>query len=378
MSQINRSDIYDKQLNFLIGSGASVGLLPTLSVKIKDSNSEKNHTFETLATHFSDDKAVRSLLFSCYVRDVIRPAATFNPYDISGMSQRQKTVVENYERFIGTILALLEKKPSFKRANVFTTNYDGMIAHAAERLIHSNHWDFTLNDGSTGFVRKMLQTRNFSRYVKDQGVFDRHEKSIPQINLIQPHGSVYWYKTGDHIQVSYSQADARARIDKVPLLTDDDFDAALDNATCTEVDLEGLGNALDDTDIERFWREYDALPVVNPTKWKFHETVFEEHYYQSLRLLSYELERPNSVFIVFGFSFADEHILNLIKRSLSNPSLKVYICCFSDGSKNEIEDKFEGARNVVFLRVDGDLDFSSFNNEVFSVSSAEGGVSGND
>jgi len=103
-----------------------------------------------------------------------------------------------------------------------------------------------------------------------------------------------------------------------------------------------------------------------------------EHYYQSLRLLSYELERPNSVFIVFGFSFADEHILNLIKRSLSNPSLKVYICCFSDGSKNEIEDKFEGARNVAFLRVDGDLDFSSFNNEVFSVSSAEGGVSGND
>src|SRR5260221_9249952 len=44
------------------------------------------------------------------------------------------------------------------------------------------------------------------------------------------------------------------------------------------------------------------------TKWKFHETVYEEHYYQMLRLLSYELEKPNAVLITFGFSFADEHI----------------------------------------------------------------------
>ena len=118
--------------------------------------------------------------------------------------------------------------------------------------------------------------------------------------------------------------------------------------------------------VEKFWKAYKELPIVNPTKWKFHETVFEEHYYQALRLLSYELERPNSVFIVFGFSFADEHILNLVRRSLSNPSLQVYLCCFSDETKDDLDEKFEGYPNVKLLRVDGQLNFTAFNEEIFS------------
>ena len=108
---------------------------------------------------------------------------------------------------------------------------------------------------------------------------------------------------------------------------------------------------------------------MNPTKWKFHETVFEEHYYQSLRALSYELEKPNSVFIVFGFSFADEHILSLIKRSLSNPTLKIFICCFSDEQEKNLEEKFKIFENVELIRTEGDLDFTKFNTEVFSADS---------
>lgn len=367
MSKINRSDIYDKNLNFLIGSGASVGLLPTLKLALKHSETGDAHTLETLATYFSDDEEVQALIFSYYVEKVILPAASFDASKIDRLNKNQRLVIENYEILIKSILIIIEKKSSLKRANIFTTNYDGLIAHVAEQMIQSDRWDFILNDGGAGFVKRMLQTRNFSRYVKDQGVFDRHERSIPQINLVQPHGSIYWYKKEEQILISYGRVAAKKRIEKVPLLTYEGFEEILTSDKKTEEDLEGIKYGLDEDAIAAFWEEYEKLPIVNPTKWKFHETVFEEHYYQSLRFLSYELERPNSVFIVFGFSFADEHILNLVKRSLSNPTLKIYICCYRESSKHELTEKFDGARNVEFISLEDALDFTAFNSEVFSI-----------
>jgi len=36
-SELNISEIYEQNLNFLIGSGASFGYLPTLQLSLKDS-----------------------------------------------------------------------------------------------------------------------------------------------------------------------------------------------------------------------------------------------------------------------------------------------------------------------------------------------------
>ena len=116
-----------------------------------------------------------------------------------------------------------------------------------------------------------------------------------------------------------------------------------------------------------FWAKYELMPIVNPTKWKFHETVYEEHYYQMLRLLSYELEKPNAVLISFGFSFADEHILNLVMRSLSNPRLHVFVCCFNGAEHASMEQKFKGHRNVKCLVLDdGVMNFTAFNEKVLT------------
>ncbi|MFT8210900.1 MAG: hypothetical protein ACMZI0_10575 [Symbiopectobacterium sp.] len=121
--------------------------------------------------------------------------------------------------------------------------------------------------------------------------------------------------------------------------------------------------------MDNFWDEYNKLPIVNPTKWKFYETVFEEHYYQMLRLLSYELEKPNSVLITFGFSFADEHILRLIQRSLSNPQLHTFICCYSNDSSNNMREEFKLWKNVQVIGPPEDtrMDFTNFNRYVFSL-----------
>ncbi len=110
---------------------------------------------------------------------------------------------------------------------------------------------------------------------------------------------------------------------------------------------------------------------IHPTKWKFYETVFEEAYYQILRHLSFELERPNTVLITFGFSFADEHILHLVQRSLSNPSLTVYVSCYNETEVSEMQEKFKGYKNVKYISIDEDLNFYRFNKYVFTLEKGE-------
>ncbi|WP_201271485.1 response regulator [Sinorhizobium medicae] len=368
LSKINRSDIFDKNLNFLIGSGASYGLLPTLAVRLKKKDAEESHTLETLATRFESSQALKTLIFSWYVKEVIKPASDFQIDEASSLDATQKEVLDNYERFLKTVLALTAKKGEQNRANVFTTNYDGLIAHVSEQMLRQGHADFVLNDGAFGFRKRTMYARNFNRFYRDQGVFDRHSKSVPQLNLIQLHGSVYWYKeNGENIEVSYDLARAKTRISEVPCVEAASFNALVNDESKNDDDISSLDINIPVDKVEEFWKKYEQLPIVNPTKWKFHETVFEEHYYQILRLLSYELEKPNSVFIVFGFSFADEHILNLVKRSLSNPTLKMFVCCFADKEKASLEKKFEGFENVELIRVEGDLNFKAFNEEVLTL-----------
>ena len=122
--------------------------------------------------------------------------------------------------------------------------------------------------------------RHFGRYSHDLGSFSRHATAIPQINVIQVHGSVYWYKSEASIAISYDLSESTKRVEGVAQLSDKAFFDVLLDKTKTEKHLELAAADLKTSDKQhqKFWDEYKALPVVNPTKWKFHETVFEEHY----------------------------------------------------------------------------------------------------
>lgn len=257
------------------------------------------------------------------------------------------------------------RKALDRRCNVFTTNYDGCFQLVADALIREGHIDFVLNDGARGFTRRVLQARNFGAYLCQAGVFGRYQSSVPQINLIHLHGSVYWSKLDAAIQVGYDLSNREGFLDGDAMALLEPFSAALDNPASTLADVPDTG--FSEQELKEFWAKYEQMPIVNPTKWKFHETVYEEHYYQMLRLLSYELEKPNAVLITFGFSFADEHILNLVMRSLSNPGLQVFICCYSKSGHAAMEDKFKGHRNVKCLVMqDGVMDFTAFNEQVLA------------
>lgn len=365
-SVFNLNDIYDKNINFLIGAGASFGLFPTLALNIKD-DAGTNQTIETLATQLSNDDSLKTFLFMHYYKTCIKPVMTsdFELIEMLG-EEDELNVLVNYKKFIRTLLKILQHKRKYeRRCNVFTTNYDSCFAYTSDQLLRNGNIDFVINDGARGFSDRYLQAKNFNSYLCQTGVFERHHTDIPQINLIHLHGSAYWYHNNDNILVDYSKKRNEKRLIEEDVFKNlDSFSKILLDSDKTITQLPTI--SINDEDVDKFWSNYKKLPIVNPTKWKFHETVFEEHYYQMLRLLSYELEKPNSVFITFGFSFADEHILNLVKRSLSNPTLQLFISCFNEQELIIMKQHFERYKNVQYITVDGYLNFDAFNNEIFT------------
>ncbi len=186
------------------------------------------------------------------------------------------------------------------------------------------------------------------------------------------HGSISWNKVNeDTISIRY--------LDNLPDELSIETDHCLDiNETIEKVDelyyFDGAKNAIelsreDEEILQTFRNEYDKLAIVNPTKAKFEETVFQQHYYQSLRLLSYELEKPQTILICFGFSFKDEHIREIIQRSLSNPSLVIYIFCYKLKDKENIK-KIISSKKIVFISPnsytdENNIDFKRFISCIF-------------
>jgi hypothetical protein len=122
---------------------------------------------------------------------------------------------------------------------------------------------------------------------------------------------------------------------------------------------------------------YEKLLVVNPTKDKFRHTIFNYTYYEMLRIFSNELEKDNTVLFVMGFSFADEHIREIVLRAAnSNPTLMIYVIAYSNDGAAEIRTRFGTTSiknsNIKVIEpptsVGGTaprLDFESINRELF-------------
>lgn len=366
MAEIKIDEIYDKNINFLIGSGASYGLFPTLALNLKkNSASEENHTIETLGKYLAeiDHKNAHNLLFMHYYKNCIQPVQNF---DIESLTPQQDEVINNYEIFLKNILTILgRREPHAKKCNIFTTNYDSCFELTADRILKKERVSFVLNDGSSGFKRRILHPKNFNSVLYHTGVFDQHKSCVPQINLMHIHGSVYWKKYESEIEVNYFQKHDDDLISTGHLKHLEDFSGIIDDDTKDVSALETFkSKRIDGTN---FWNKYNEIPIVNPTKWKFHETVFDEHYYQMLRFLSYELEKQNSILITFGFSFADEHIRNLVIRSITNPTLQIFVCCFNTKEFDQMSTYFKEFKNVKLIDIGENLDFKLFNERIFSL-----------
>lgn len=294
-------DIQGKNVNFLIGSGASSGLIPTLWIKPIEKS------FEELLTSKNYDENQRKVLYFIWFELWIRKTKIFD-FDASNKIHNQ------YKRFVQNLIDFLNNegfdKP--KRVNIFTSNYDTLFEMIFDKLSKENRLTY-FNDGSRGFFKKFISTENYHLKISHSGMSDSFQREIPTINLLKIHGSVTWINSNNEIEVNLENkifeklCNSSDRIINLITEFNDNNVSTEDNlldpkkyeetllfGSLTEEKLsEELSRIFEkfSDEVESFYRLYKTFPVVNPTKEKFSDTVFQQHYYQLLRMLSFELEK---------------------------------------------------------------------------------------
>ncbi|EAD5208468.1 hypothetical protein GM58_00595 [Listeria monocytogenes] len=368
--------LLEKNTTFLLGAGASAPFFSSLG------------NFEFILSHPSISSNGKNLIkIFFYEQSIANNSYLLNYLGnvcyCGEKAKQMEQILDEYIRFVHNSLEFLKvrnSRVSPKRVNIVTTNYDLFFESAIEKSIENNPRIF-FNDGANGYMKRILNTDNFNKTLLYSGVFDNYSSEMPVINLIKCHGSINWEEYNKSntskpkvIITPHSKLIPKINellssfIDKLKLgitepsfTLNNDFSTVEDflkllNTEVTENIVEDINKLaeLSKKQIEPIIAEIEKLQIVLPTKRKFQTTVIEEHYFNMLRLLSYELEKEQSALIVFGFSFYDEHISDVVQRSLNNPNLLILIMCYQDGNKEDIISKFNFSlqaipSNIVFI-----------------------------
>jgi hypothetical protein len=288
-------------INFLIGSGASMPAVQGMGNIEQELSSiyDVIYSQETTAEEISNAKTQASQKESAF-KATLKPAKDALLAD-TVPTEHFQSVLHSYETFFWHLEAILnDRKNSLlpKQANIFTTNYDLFFEKASESVA-----SLVLNDGfdRTPKLNQQFEfnPKNFFNTVYHNGTVYGYKVELPTVNLVKLHGSCSW-KT----------IEKGTKNEKIIFDTNDDF------------------------------------TIVLPRKQKFAETVINQTYYDLLRLYANELDKENALLLVFGFSFADEHILDITCRALKNPTLQIVIFSFSKGYKDSYQEKFKVYSNV--------------------------------
>lgn len=335
------------RVNFLFGAGFSANVLGILdnnevifeALRVcKETDSTKKDKLTILNAYMYWD-----YFYQCF-------------YPIS--EKMSKGDLNNYFDFSQVLYTILSEKsnPSLdKQANIFTTNYDPIIE------IIFDHSNCICNDGFEGRILPVFSTDNYSKTYLRQAVVSNRKAEIPSVNLLKLHGSVTWRKSTKSEEILYQQY--KELLQKFYAQYKDLFKEWLINdiknhfKSSTKANIDDkiddiLSNNLLDSELvnisqyEAMLANYkDVFLIVNPTKEKFHDTLLNKNYYELLRIFSNELEKENSILVVEGFSFKDEHILDLTKKSMLNPSLKLLIFCYDEKAIEDYEKIFNDSKN---------------------------------
>ena len=360
------------RVNFLLGAGFSANLLGTLN------NNEV--VFEALQKHQAknDDERKKEIILSAFLywsffKRCIEPipskistyASSFEPY-------------KDFGNIVYRIFAERGNPALDRQFNIFTTNYDPII-----ELIF-DHSPCVCNDGFEGRIEPRFSTDNYSKTYYRQAIFSNRKAEIPSANLLKIHGSVTWCKDIILGGIEYQQYRTKIR----DFCTK--YSSLFDSAIITKIDAHFTADNIADADkqIETLFADsvFDPLLVkekgyrdfidnykmsfliVNPTKEKFSDTLLNKNYYELLRIFSNELEKENSLLVVNGFSFRDEHILDLVKRSMVNPSLKILVFVYNESTIGDLQKLFGIPKNnnITYIALDGEKLSLNYFNQILS------------
>lgn len=278
-----------KNVNFLIGSGCSVGAIGTMGEYWEDAWKENNLNED------GTEKSPTCCKDKEYCEACQKRGNELLVIDVKKVSKElvegkleENFVTKNYNFFISEVVNLMHRMNSRqnpKNINIFTTNYDLFIEDALDKV--SKTETFVINDGARGYFKRILDSSNFNRTVSYRGPSNNYIDEIPSISLIKPHGSVNWEKTTNE-EIEIKPYVVRRHV------------------------------------------------VVSPDGHESRETFEENYFHDMLRIFQTELDKPQSVLFVIGFSFQDKHIAKMMQRALRNKELNVYIFCYSKNTKEGI------------------------------------------
>lgn len=321
------SYIQSGNINFLLGSGAS---LPAIKLA-GDIEASINNLLE------NDQESTANLITLDFIESL---EAQHSLIDLGLSATESQQTLGCYTSFLmGVDKLLFERKNLLipRQANIFTTNYDLFIEHAAPSIP-----SLILNDGfdrssSTTSEYKFRPERYHDRTYRSGSVYSR-QSELPTINLFKLHGSLNWTKLESDIILNTKY--------RTPL------------PAPQKNNPEDVRNALRDRGL------------ILPNLRKFNSTLMDRTYYDLLRFFANSIEKENSLLITFGFSFSDEHILDITKRSLRNPTSQLIIFCYDRSCAGAFAEKFLSQRNalVVIPEEEKTTGFTDFNTFLLSIS----------
>ncbi|GLU44752.1 hypothetical protein [Allomuricauda sp. NBRC 101325] len=360
--EILKETIQDCNINFLIGSGLSMPYLSTLN------------NVETLLTQLSNNGTL-----DVKEKEIIRASILIEYFDNviyknikivdSVADANLESVLDHYKLFLKTFNTILYRRKSSllnKQVNLFTTNIDVFF----ERAIEETQVEF--NDGFSGRFNPIFSLTNFKKSFFKKSLHYDNTTELPVFNLLKVHGSLTWKSDSDSI--SYSDLFEVEEVQKIRKLIKKGDLIEIDKKTGfaeLEAKVKGLKHK---SVISNFLKAYDKLAIVNPTKEKFRNTILNLNYYELLRIFANELEKENTILFAMGFSFADEHVREILLRAAnSNPTLLIKVLAHTEKSGKETQKHlFKGNENPKYNNIEiitpvkgSEYDFETINNEIF-------------
>ncbi|WP_449280821.1 hypothetical protein [Leucobacter sp.] len=336
-----RTIIQDAHLNFLIGAGTSAPFLAPLG--------DVEKVLTELKGPGDEIRLARASVQGYFFEKVMVP--NLRLLDAASDPDAQ-SVIKSYGRFVAALNRILLKRRSTllgKQVNLFTTNVDMATEMALELL------EIDTNDGFTGKLRPRLDLGAYNTLRFRQGARFEYRSEIPTVNLFKIHGSAGWRGENDEIHFDHRLE----LVQEVKSAFESAKTSLLTVTTADDVDTEKLKAAADgrsyDAAAKKFASGYRHLQIVNPEKTKFASTVLNKTYYELIRRFANELEKENAALFVHGFSFRDEHLLDLVLRAAAtNPTLQVVVFCYSRKAHAEISVLFPPERvkngNVLLIQ----------------------------
>ena len=190
---------------------------------------------------------------------------------------------ENYRDGLVThklfLRKLLARPTDLKRVNIFTLNYDDLVEQAADAE------GITLFDGFVGVKTRCFRPDSYEQDMHFSFDFEdsRSHRYDRVLRLYKLHGSISWRAVGP----------------------------SMDNPC----GVESTGVEVNDD---------SKSMLLYPATGKFSESLGMP-YAELFRRFSSAVVRPQSVLIVIGYGFADEHVNMIIRQALAVPSFNLVI-----------------------------------------------------